>query len=667
MNHTEHSLPLSLMSYFNAPDEFTGSAGMLCGYSADAVFMQQAIECFSGASAAIRSCEGDVYLAMMLDRGSAGIQHVPGLLHMGATSEVKEYNLLHAKVALLNFRNRHSPNQWLLRMIVSTGNWTEQTLTESLDLAWCIEVNSSDLNNKKDDDVKLRCADIHAAWELLNYLHQHHDYSLLNIQGSSTQKRFTDFKHCIEQCATLAKQKNPRFFDNRESSLLGQLPEQVKLFASSTRRNYLAMGSGFYETAKAGQLPVVPKAIMDSLIDAGLLTQHPETDIFVNPEQCQGVAAAVDLFDSNITVRPAHTPEVLFGKNSRRSLHAKFIFSANQRENSPTCNSAWVYLGSGNLTPAGFTEKTHAKKGNVEAGVVFNCEGFNWHLCQKRPSKYQAITNVLPIQWHDSFDEKNRPQAGDGMEEREVLFMAPRIPYVVWQEKSNSLKLPENCYHLTTDVELLNHEGSPCMVNESGYIWQSEQPRLIRIRWQSESDTIETIPVVDATGRIAATEYFAQTLNDALADLMGFPFPPNMTDDEDGSDPENDTDGSTNTARASHPASVTDYPIRSVMLLVEKIAEKQCALTEPQWDYWCKQLENRLRHLDVDCEQQNPLLFFRNQLKTNPLYPLRNPAFLPEFAEDRNSEAYQQYATVLDRIEAHWSLDIHSLSNQLGQ
>lgn len=671
MNHTEHSLPLSLMSYFNAPDGFTGYAGMLCGYSADNGFMHQAVDCFSGTTSAMRAREGDVYLAMMLDRGNEGIQDIPGLLHMGANPEAKEYLLLHAKVAVLSFCNQLSPDQWLLRLIVSTGNWTEQTLTKSLDLAWCIEVSFSDLDNKKDADVQLLCADMCAAWNLLSDLRGHHDDSLLKIQGSSTQDRFAAIEGFIEQCADVAKAQKPRFFDNRKSSLLAQLPEQVKRFSPDSRRNYLAMGSGFYESAKTGHTPEVPTAIMNSLKAAELLTQNPETDIFVNPDSCQGIAESLGaLKDMNIAVRPAHTPELLFGKNSQRSLHAKFLFSANYRENSQTCNNAWVYLGSGNLTPAGFTEPMHAAKGNLEAGVVFGCEGFYWHA-ESSPSAYQAITHVLPIEWDKSFEADDRLKAGDDMDEREVQFMAPRIPYILWLDDSDTrtLQLPGHCQHFSTEIELLNPNAdqTPCKLGDSGYIWEGDRPRLVKIRWKSDSSIEESIPVVDTQGRIAATEYPAQSLNDALADLMGFPFPPEIADDDDSSDNEFDNDGTPATSQNGNTAQVADYPIRTVMLLVEKIAEKQCALTEPQWNAWCKQLENRLLHLDADCEKKNPLLFFRNELKTNPLYPLRTAAFLPVFAEDQNSEAYQKYAATLDAIEAKWGLDAGSLSNQLGQ
>ena len=63
--------------------------------------------------------------------------------------------------------------------------------------------------------------------------------------------------------------------------------------------------------------------------------------------------------------------EAVFGRHARRSLHAKFLFSARERSNSAACGGAWVYLGSGNLTGPGFASPMSAHGGNLEAGVVF--------------------------------------------------------------------------------------------------------------------------------------------------------------------------------------------------------------------------------------------------------------------------------------------------------
>jgi hypothetical protein len=135
-------------------------------------------------------------------------------------------------------------------------------------------------------------------------------------------------------------------------------------------RNYLAMGSGFYEAAEVGgAAPTVVGQIIERLQQAGLLTRAPEVDIFVNPNACQAIAESVSsIRRRGWHVRKAGKPEKYFGK-AERTLHAKFLFGANWRENSDLCNSAWLYFGSGNLTRPGFSQKMSQIGGNLEVSL----------------------------------------------------------------------------------------------------------------------------------------------------------------------------------------------------------------------------------------------------------------------------------------------------------
>lgn len=78
------------------------------------------------------------------------------------------------------------------------------------------------------------------------------------------------------------------------------------------------------------------------------------------------------------------TPSV-FGPNSQRVLHAKFLFSAQQRVDELKCHRPWVYLGSGNLTGPGFASKMSRQGGNLEAGVIFVPEELEW--LQEEPTR----------------------------------------------------------------------------------------------------------------------------------------------------------------------------------------------------------------------------------------------------------------------------------------
>ena len=102
--------PPSLAQHFEAPDDHLGYFGWLCGYSADAGFLNDAAERFTRRTAAQRAHEGRVRLAVMLDPGQPQIQptDVPGILHLPINAE-RPFRLLHAKVALLGSAPRRKP------------------------------------------------------------------------------------------------------------------------------------------------------------------------------------------------------------------------------------------------------------------------------------------------------------------------------------------------------------------------------------------------------------------------------------------------------------------------------------------------------------------------------------------------------------------------------
>ena len=134
----------------------------------------------------------------MLDRGNPQITlaEVPSLLHLPTKVSKPPFKLLHAKVALLGFRHLDS---WCLRLIVSTGNWTRQTLEESLDLAWVIEIHSEELKSPS-DNTKQACADFRAAWDMLSELRMLFDDRTLNrvdLHRSETDSTVGIFYHVI--------------------------------------------------------------------------------------------------------------------------------------------------------------------------------------------------------------------------------------------------------------------------------------------------------------------------------------------------------------------------------------------------------------------------------------------------------------------------------------
>ena len=164
----------SLDSTFAPPPGMRGSFGWLCGFSASAQGLDTLAERFTGWSTAQRAQEGRGWLAAILDPGQARISPVdaPGVLHL-PVRDPGVYRLLHAKVALLGFE---ADGRSLERLVVSTGNWTRQTLEDSLDLGWVLDV-------PLDGAERSDCADVSAATQLFSWLRARCDQRLLEAPG----------------------------------------------------------------------------------------------------------------------------------------------------------------------------------------------------------------------------------------------------------------------------------------------------------------------------------------------------------------------------------------------------------------------------------------------------------------------------------------------------
>lgn len=654
----------SLAQHFEAPADYRAGFAWLCGYSADAAFLDDALERFTRLTSAQRAQEGRIWLALMLDHSHPAIRFVdaPGVVHLPILDpETRAFRLLHAKVALLGFRHAEAAERWLLRLIVATGNWTRQTLEKSLDLAWRIDLESTDLG-AGGPEVELGCADLAAAWDLLKWTGGYFDQRVLEAQGDGhpvPQARWA-LENWLDQCRKTARSRTPRFFDSRKSSLLNRLVGQVQVHAGSVRRNYLAMGSGFYEAPKDdGGPPGAPFAIRDHLRAAGLLTASAGVDLFVNPLGCQGVASAIpDLREAGMTVRPARAPVSLYGEHAARSLHAKFLCSANKREASEDWISPWVYLGSGNLTNAGFMQRASLASGNLEAGVVFAPGAMPWKAGTKEP-KRQAVDNLLPVQWTDECNHAGDAAAGEGPPERDEEHVAGPLAWMTWQARDEGGALIPNelipYEPIPRECAVLDGDGQACAWDGEAFLWPGSRPRQVSVRWQSADGCRRTgqIPVLDELGRVCGTALPALGLEGARAQLASFPLSPEVeTEDGDGAGPDEDEEnGKGGTETGQNQGQVGTYPIRQMMALIEDIAARQIATCEHDWIAWCARLEQTL-HQTAGAPEIKAFL----ALGLNPLSPLRARPFRPGFAETADEEPGRRYEALLDGAESAWGV-----------
>lgn len=655
----------SLTQLFEAPDEHIGAFAWLCGYSADALFLNGAAERFTQATAGRRAQEGRVSFALMADPGQPALSmlDLPGVAHLPVLRpEALPFVLLHAKVALLGFRRTDSKPSWRLRLIVSTGNWTVETLEDSLDLAWRVEVDSSELGNP-DEDVKQRCADIDAAAGLLAWMRQFFDCRLLSAPVSGragpTAAAIAKMDEWIAACRPLAGDARPRFFDNRAAGLLQQLPRMIREQAAGVRRNQLVMGSGFYEgpvlpnrkASGAAQVCAVP-SVLDGIVrrlqEENLLTQSAEISLVVNEDRCQAVAGALQAIrDRQWKVYPPGRPAVLFGPDSRRMLHAKFLLGGNWQAGSPRCKSAWIYLGSGNLTRPGFLLKAARGMGNLEAGVVFDPGELGWEDDAQRP-EVPVITSVLPVQFDEPLALDATVSAGQELPERPSAHVAAPVAWLQWlQESGQGFLVAIDAAPVLVDI--IDVDGLRCLRDGDRWLWKGDCPRQACIRWGEEGHQA-LVPVQDAFGRMAPLPLASLQLDEVGRLLEAFPA---IAAADDGDD-ELDDDPSTNDDPAgrqqqSPRTSTRAYAVRAVLAQVEAIAAKQTAIGAEDWNAWCLRLEQVL----TQAAQSVDVAAFRS-LALNPLGPLRAGPFRPDFAVDSASDAGRCYEAALDRVERAW-------------
>lgn len=654
----------SLTQHFDAPAGYNAMFGWACGYSADATFMDMALERFTRQTRAQRAWDGRVWMGLMLDPGNPMVSVVdaPGLVHSRIREGLRRpFNLLHAKVALLGFVHEAEPERWLVRLLVSTGNWTRQTMEESLDLAWRLDLTRGALASNMDED-RLAIADVAAAWGMMESLQSSFDLRLLEGGGGGrlgvgAQARST-FESWLKTCVDRAPNVRPRFFDNRTHSLLGQLPAQIKAHARAVRRNYLAMGAGYFEaTSKAdGAFPSVPLAIRKALVAEGLLTQSAEVDIFVNPTNCQAMAevSKANRDAEAIAVRPAHVPEAVFGANAVRSLHAKFLFGANYREDNPLCRSPWIYLGSGNLTAQGFALVAGPGVGNLEAGVVFAPPDLPWHGTDSAKFGLPAVEYLLPIGWEREFESSNGLEPGDGFPDRPDAAVACPVAWFEWKPGEDGASLVEGTGPVLTEAryEVVDLFGAVCPRREAGYLWLGDRPREVTVRWYLDdgSERQGSVPVVDEFGRVAGTPLPELSLEAARWQLAEFPSAP-VDDDEPPPDSSLPLDEGQTPRSGSGVCATNSYAIRDMMGFMESLAERQVQVKAPDWSAWCARVEQTLRQAGKD-----PAVEAFVRIGLNPLQPLHAPPFRPDYAESADSTEGKAYESMLSRIEQAWSV-----------
>lgn len=561
----------SLYSLFMPPEGFGGDFGVFCGFTAAPDTLIQIKRRFSPEE--VRPA-----LAAFIHPTVAPISDVPGLAWMWMDPKHPDYKLLHAKVALLGFR-RSNADSYLIRLAVSTGNWTQDPLTHSIDMYWSIDL---DLSGRIDPQT---VADIRAAWDMFEWLRGRANTSQIDRDYDGVRPGAL-LRAAIDELPPTDLKS--RFIDSRVMPLSEQVIERL---TKGKRMNRLVIGSGFFEGENAIE-ESVPERVRRQLIERRRFDPNGTSYLTLNPDACQGLASRPATLQ-HWQICPPKTPLHAFGSK----LHAKFIALANQERDGAGAKGR-IYLGSGNLSRIGFETSARAG-GNLEAGVVFETGNLPW-----QKARHDDICKRLPV------DFDNRVQvasllAGKDFERPEEPTSLPPVTFLIWAD--DTLSAPD-----AKHVEIMR-DG---MVQTTPCDWPGNPPAIVVTAadgWR--------LPVI-ADGVLVVPRPRDMRIEDILAGLGSFPLP---AESEPIDEADSETRGEEEGDGTPVPQSV--YPIRRMMQLLVQLGEAQARVDRRDWPRWCRELRQNL--VAITQLEHETIAFFRNA-RSNPLLALLDERMRPK-------------------------------------
>lgn len=557
----------TLSEAFTPPEGYLGQDGVMCALSATEQFLDECLTAFTGKTSRRRGEEPDPYLFLMLDRASPvpdgrkalGMHLLPWKEHPLWEKVV----VMHAKVALLRFgRSRCGPGE-LLRLVVSTANWTEASAKRQLELVWSLDL---DLSLRGDPFRVQGASDLAAAGQFFTAL-------LQMYHQQPYQERIDLLLQSVPPAGRNA-QAVPRFISTVGRKPLNLFDQFVSRIPEG-RRNYLVCGSGFFEqpNGRAAE-PVLLGTLLKRLIDGKRFagTQQENRILVVNPDQCGQVAEWLrdtDEDECDWRVLKAVDPS-----GEGRSLHAKFIFLARRRID--TLTNGFLYLGSGNLSRNGFlSAPSSTVKGNIEAGVCFATNAVT-------SADDDEISCVLP--WGEELDFSEFPEAQPVPEDAVGATVLPSSPIACFRALGNG----------SHRIEWLAER--PCAVAEGGHlipVTAGQATLLLPATLQQATHIVVRgggsewyVPVLDLQGRIPAKQLGVLAWEELLQQLESFDSPPSEEEDPPDEEqpeytpPEDDPieDGPPFKRHAKGYRRTTEFsrnfPAHSAMILVERISAK---------------------------------------------------------------------------------------------
>lgn len=588
----------SLLSLFVPPEGFFGDFGMICGFTSSNDVLKAIKSNFSAEMSRPA-------LVTFIHPAKGPVSGIPGLVRALPKTLPLPYRLLHAKVALLGFRDRE--NGYRIRLIVTTGNWTRDPLTTSIDLFWTITL---DPEHPDAEDA----ADIRAARDFFGMVKANFDCSL--IEREYDGRRPDDLlSQWIEE---LPDTEEPRFIHSGKKALLPQIVDRME---PRKRKATLIIGSGFFEGSK-GRKSTVPERFHKALVQRGKVVSTLERVLVLNPTSCQGMATvAKRLQEEGWSLRDPHSE--LHGKVPCK-LHAKFALLATGPQAAGDFGGS-LYIGSGNMTPAGIEEKA-GRNGNLEAGVVLDLgEDLKWK--KERGEKHVLV--VLPFSGREL--EVDIMEAGEPFEEPEPPETLPEVPYLIWEKEK--LSAPEG-----QKICVIGPDGTkvltPCC-------WPGTAPVQVRLVKGGYE-----VPVI-SDGVLVVPRPQDISVEDMLAELRHFPEAEERDPDDIDGDEDEDQRKNSDTEGKTTSTPPTPYSIRRMMSLLVPLAENQKIIHKRDWPRWCRELQSRL--IALKRREAATIEFFR-EAKANPLPILLHRDLCPS---DINADLLP---AALAKVAEEWDL-----------
>jgi hypothetical protein len=352
------------------------------------------------------------------------------------------------------------------------------------------------------------------------------------------------------------------------------------------RRNLLLCGSGFYE--EPGEQPRKPE-ILTRLESLAVFTSNAMRIALVEPAEAGALATwARAGATEGWTVVRATDP---LGRDRR--LHAKFIYCGYLREGH--LSNGWLYLGSGNLSRRGLLTSAKLASGNIECGVLVAV-----------PERIRGEGELVDYLFCDAkaapigIDEWQVGRAGDGPDDVGFIAAAPILSASIVTEPAPGLRMGWRDDIAAEAQVSVSWSGTAWGAVTPGDVWialppDATPPMALRVR-DDATQRVWTVPVVDASGRVAWQPPRYDTFEDALDALLEFPVRPAEASSEEDEEAEDDRGRlGRAAAKPGDAAPPRSYALHAAAEMIERTAALQRTLAADVLDDWLDHLDRALR------------------------------------------------------------------------